>query len=192
MMLAAGHAQPEQAPVIASKILNFEIGSNAKRFGKLEFVGGLQLESEASGFGGFSGLRLYPDRNALMAVSDRCMGTDRNAGAGRDRRAPRHSRSRCCAACLWADQGKPLAKSRHTDCEALEIDDGDALIAFERNSQTGRFEIGSDGALDFIPRGLAQAGHRSRLTAIAALKRWRYFRRNRDLRDPSFPSRNPL
>ncbi|HSO47506.1 MAG TPA: esterase-like activity of phytase family protein [Rhizobiaceae bacterium] len=146
MMLASGHAQVEQAPVLATKILNFEIGSNAKQFGKLEFVGGLQLESDASGFGGFSGLRLYPDRSALMAVSDRCMVL--TATLERDVTGALHDIRDPVLRSLPLDrQGKTLAKSRHTDCEALEIDDGDALIAFERNSQTGRFDIGPDGAL---------------------------------------------
>ncbi len=146
VMLAPGRAQPEQAPVLASKILNFEVGSNGKRFGKLEFVGGLQLESDASGFGGFSGLRLHPDRNALMAVSDRCQVL--TATLERDVTGALHDiRDPVLRSLPLDSQGKPLAKSRYTDCEALEIDDGDALIGFERNSQTGRFDIAKDGAL---------------------------------------------
>ncbi len=47
--------------------------------------------------------------------------------------------------------GKPLQKSRNTDCEALDVDGDNAFIAFERSSQTGRFTIGPGGALsDFV------------------------------------------
>ncbi len=171
MMLAPGHAQPEQAPVIASKILNFEIGSNGKRFGKLEFVGGLQLESDASGFGGFSGLRLHPGRNAMLSVSDRCMVL--TATLERDVTGALHDIRDPMLRPLPPDrQGKPLGKSRHSDCEALDVDDGDALIAFERNSQTGRFDIGTDGALtSFRPvwpkPGIGQLDRNSGIEAMA-------------------------
>jgi hypothetical protein len=146
-----GLAQSKSITVVASKILNFELGSTNTRFGRLEFAGGLELQSELAGFGGFSGLRLYPDRDALMAVGDRCLML--TASLVRDATGALHDISNAMLRPLPADRlGRPLQKSRYADCEALDVDGGNAFIAFERNSQTASFSIGPDGELaDFRP-----------------------------------------
>ncbi len=146
-----GLAQSEFAPVLASRILNFEVGSTSTKFGKLEFTGGLELQSDTAGFGGFSALRLYPDRNSLIAMSDRCMVL--TASLVRDVTGALDDVKNAMLRPLPPDaSGRALQKSRHTDCEALDVADGKAFVAFERNSQTGRFTIGADGELtQFAP-----------------------------------------
>ncbi len=139
-------AQSPQATIIAAKILNFRLSETGKRFGALEFVGGLQLQSETRGFGGFSGLRLHPDRNHLIAVTDKCMVLD--AVIERDITGALHDITKALLRPLPAGRsGKPLAKNGYSDCEALDVAGGTAYIAFERNSETGRFSIAPDGTL---------------------------------------------
>lgn len=139
-----GFAQAEFAPVLASRILSFEVGSTGTKFGKLEFTGGLELQSDTAGFGGFSAMRLYPDRNSLIALSDRCMVL--TASLQRDVTGAMADVKNAMLQPLPPDAtGKPLQKSRYTDCEALDVADGKAFVAFERNSQVGRFDIAKDG-----------------------------------------------
>lgn len=141
-----GFARSETAPVTASAILNFKVGETGNRFGDLEFVGGLQLASDMSRFGGFSGLRLYPDRNRLIAISDRCIVL--TATLERDVTGVPRNIANAALRPLPADaSGKQLSRSRYSDCEGLDVDEGKAFMAFERNSQTARFNIGPDGSL---------------------------------------------
>ncbi|MCU0790513.1 MAG: esterase-like activity of phytase family protein, partial [Nitratireductor sp.] len=146
-----GFASSGPGKVTAEKISFFELGETGNRFGKLEFVGGLQLASDMSGFGGFSALRLYPDRNRLIAVSDRCRVL--TATLERDAGGVLRGIEGATLRPLPADaSGRPISKTRYSDCEALDVRDGKAFIAFERNSQTARFKIRADGSLaEFAP-----------------------------------------
>lgn len=57
-------------PLRVTAIERFEFGRDRTRFGELEFLGGLELESRDGDFGGFSGLDFGPLSGALVAVSD--------------------------------------------------------------------------------------------------------------------------
>ncbi len=139
-------AQSPEISILAAKILNFRLSDTASRFGVLEFVGGLQLQSDAKGFGGFSGLRLHPDRNHFIAVTDKCLvlsarlvrditGTPLDVVEANLRPLP------------VGRSGKPLAKNGYSDCESIDVAGQNAFIAFERNSETGRFTLSPDGSL---------------------------------------------
>lgn len=62
-----------QAPLdITSKpITQFDYGSRQSRFGDLEFIGGLELESAHRRFGGLSGADISPDGKTLWMISDK-------------------------------------------------------------------------------------------------------------------------
>jgi len=142
----AASAESEPAPITAAKILYFKISGTEKRFGKLEFVGGLQLSSDADDFGGLSSLRLYPDRNHLIALTDRCLVL--KGKLERDITGALHDvKDASLTALPPGPDGRPLAKSGYNDCEALEIFDTKAFVAFERNNTIGRFEMLVDGSL---------------------------------------------
>ena len=58
---------PESIEIEARPILHFERGKpDAKRFGQLEFRGGMVLTSPSAGFGGWSGLVMEADGSALL------------------------------------------------------------------------------------------------------------------------------
>ncbi len=62
---------PTRIVVSAKPIEYFEPRDpSRRRFGALEFRGGLELSSKYKEFGGISGLRVYPDGERFIAVTD--------------------------------------------------------------------------------------------------------------------------
>lgn len=70
---AAAHAERpgfRPIPLTVSPITTFLHGSSATDFGKLKFLGGLQLSSPDPDFGSLSGLDIASDRRTLYAIAD--------------------------------------------------------------------------------------------------------------------------
>jgi hypothetical protein len=64
--------QPENIAITAEPITAFERDNPSRtRFGSLDFLGGLALSSPYKHFGGFSALRIRPDGETFVALSDR-------------------------------------------------------------------------------------------------------------------------
>ena len=131
--------------VTAKPISQFTRGllSSEKRFGKLEFRGGLVLSSSSSIFGGLSGLVMDADGQRFMAVSDE---TGWLSGEivyeGTAPSAIKNARM----GAIRGVGGKPLDKKRDLDAEAITLLDGNftrgtVLIGFERNHRIGRFPV---------------------------------------------------
>ena len=134
--------------VKATPIVAFDKSEPAKtRFGKLMWRGGLVLTSNASSFGGWSGLATAPDGQEFVAVSD--AGTwmegriaytgDKPAGITSVRSGP-----------LKARDGSALSRRRDRDAEAVTLAEGtpergSLLIAFEQNDRIGRFASSAEG-----------------------------------------------
>jgi hypothetical protein len=145
-VLSPTAAEPGPVSVTAAKIPYFGSSSTGNRFGKLEFVGGLQLSSDTPGFGGLSALRLFPDRNHIVALTDKCLVF--TAVLERDvTGAPHDVTNAVLSGMPPGPDGRPLARSRHSDCEALEIVDGKAFVSFEKSSTIGGFAINEEGRL---------------------------------------------
>jgi hypothetical protein len=176
-------AQDKNAPKTI-EIQAREIGSfdrrNAqnRRFGELEFVGGLVLQSAHKHFGGFSGLYIAPDGTSFIAHSDRGHwlrgkfkrdGT-RVTGIENAEMAP-----------MRGPDGRTLAARRWFDTEALAVDGDTLYVGIERANLILRYRL-SDGltarglpiqvpngvrklpfnhgleALAFVPKGMPLAG----------------------------------
>jgi hypothetical protein len=145
----------ESIDIDARPILHFERSRpDAKRFGQLEFRGGLVLGSSSPNFGGWSGLVMEADGKSLLAISDvgSWMTADivytgtRPSGLARARLGP-----------LLGSRGQPLEAKRDQDAEGVALLDGTLkngtlLISFERLHRIGRFPI-RDGKV------LAPAGY---------------------------------
>jgi hypothetical protein len=116
------------------------------RFGKLVWLGTLELSSPAAHFGGYSGLAVSADGKRLTAVSD--AGTWLTAEiAYRDGRMKKVAGA--VIGPLRARNGKPL-RGRHIDAEAIAIRPSgagrsEAVIAFEHNHRIGVFPVKPDG-----------------------------------------------
>lgn len=177
----------ESIVVEARPIEHFVPGApERRRFGALEWVGGLVLTSTYRGFGGLSALRfLDAEGRRFLAVSDAGLWLEgRIVTEGERPIAIRDARM----APLRDHNDRPIAGSWRGDAESLAIVGDDALVGFEALNQIRRFSLSPDvmravptivpvppelgglrrsrglEALALVPPGSAHAG---RLLAIA-------------------------
>ncbi|MGO4283685.1 esterase-like activity of phytase family protein [Bosea sp. TAB14] len=127
----------------ARRIAAFEPRSPEKRrFGALQFRGGLVLSCSHPRFGGFSGLWRSVDGRELVSVSDRgywltakvASDAGRLVGLGSAEMAP-----------ILGASGRPLARTRSFDTESLAIADGVAYVGVERTHEVLRFDWAGEG-----------------------------------------------
>ena len=118
---------------------------NERRFGALEFRGGLVLTSSSRDFGGWSGLVMDAGGRSLLSVSD--AGSWLTADLAYEGERPvRLTDARIGP--LLALGGAPLRDKREQDAEAIALVDGTLargtlLVGFERAHRIGRFELRS-------------------------------------------------
>jgi hypothetical protein len=115
----------------------------ARRFGDLEFRGGLVLSSPNESFGGWSGLIMEADGKGLLCVSD--AGSWLKADVAYAGIRPT-AITRARLGSLRALRDRALRDKREQDAEAVTLVDGTLergtlLIGFERLHRIGRFEI---------------------------------------------------
>lgn len=140
---------PEPLAITARAIEGFEKANpSRRRFGRLDFRGGLVLTSEHKDFGGLSDLVVAPDGRRLLAVSDE--GSWISAEIAYDGIRPAGLQNAHIGP-LLAMSGRELERKRDHDAEAVTLLDGNLtrgtlLIAFERNHRIGKFPV-VDGAV---------------------------------------------
>ena len=136
---------PAAIEIRAQPILAFDIRDPVRRrFGLLEFRGGLALQSPSRHFGGLSALRIQEDGARFVALTDRgwwLRGRIRYEGM-----RPAAIVDAEIAPVLGAD-GQPLAKRGWYDTEAIAEDGGTLYVGIERVHQIVRFNYGRDGLL---------------------------------------------
>jgi len=134
---------PVKIEIKARPIEAFDSRDHAqRRFGQLDFRGGLVLTSPYKEFGGLSSIRLAPDGARFIAVSDKGRWL-RGRILYRDGR-PIGITDAEMAPVLGAD-GKPLAAHGWYDTESI-ADDGDTLyVGIERVHRIVRFDYGKHG-----------------------------------------------
>lgn len=136
-------AEAHAIQVTASPIASFQRLGSGKRFGKLEFRGGLVLKSEEKAFGGWSGLVVEPDGRRLLAISDE--GSWLTATLAYESGAPAGLKDARIGP-IRGQGNRPLNRKRDLDAEAVTLAEGNlskgtVLIGFERNHRIGRFPI---------------------------------------------------
>ncbi|MGE0603710.1 MAG: esterase-like activity of phytase family protein [Xanthobacteraceae bacterium] len=149
-----------------------------RRFGELEFVGGLVLQSKFKHFGGISGLHILPDGANFIAHSDRGFWLrgkfrfdgNRITGIENAQMAP-----------MRGPDGRTLASRKWFDTESITADGDTLYVGIERVNQILRYRL-SEGmtargipipapsgirrlpfnqgleALAFVPRGMTLSG----------------------------------
>ena len=128
----------------ARAIASFQPGRpDAKRFGDLEFRGGLVLSSPNADFGGWSGLVMDADGKGLLSVSDE--GSWLRADVTYAGVRPT-AIARARLGSLRGLRGRPLRDKREQDAESVTLLDGSLeqgtlLIGFERMHRIGRFPV---------------------------------------------------
>jgi len=142
--------------VSARRLDSYQRGGlgGTKKFGRLEFRGGLVLTSTDKRFGGFSGVIIAPDGRRFLAVTDQ--GDWLSAEITYAGSAPSGIEKARMGPTL-ALNGRPLNRKRDADAEEIALlsgtlRNGVALVAFERNHRLARHPI-VDGTLG-RPTGL--------------------------------------
>lgn len=136
---------PARIEIKAKAIENFEPRDHArKRFGALEFRGGLELSSPHREFGGLSAIRIAADGANFIALSDKAQwvrGRIVYRGA-----APVGIADAEIAPMLGPD-GRALTERGWYDTESLAEDDGALYVGIERVHQIVRFDYAKNGLL---------------------------------------------
>lgn len=187
-VLGAGHAIADNKPAMkrlsagpftlkAAPIGSFGRAGQPAGSGKLEWRGGLLLQSEHRNFGGWSGLAIEPDGRRFLAVSD--AGAWMTGEITYQGKAPAGITHPRIGPLLMRD-GQNLTRARDRDAEAVtllagSLDKAALLVAFEQNTRIARYDFSiSKGASP--TRGFAelpQAAHisaRSGFEAMTVLK----------------------
>jgi hypothetical protein len=148
-------ASPQPAPrapdgpihitINAQEIEAFEPGNPSRiRFGPLEFRGGLELSSSYREFGGVSALRLFPDGEHFISLTDK--GRWLRGRIAYQRGRPVAIEDVEMAPILGPD-GRPLAARGWYDTESIAIDGGTLYVGIERVNRIVRFDYGGQGLL---------------------------------------------
>jgi hypothetical protein len=171
-------SQLESLEITARQLTHFERGKpEARRFGQIEFRGGLVLSSPSSHFGGWSGLVMAVDGKSLLAVSD--VGSWMTAEVGYEGRRPAALKNARLGPLLDRN-GRPLKNKREQDAESLTLLDGTlqngtVLIGFERLHRIGRFpvrrgEIGAPAGYLKLPADARAMRDNQGIEALAVLQ----------------------
>jgi hypothetical protein len=171
-----GDVEPQPIAIEATPFVLDPAAPKRRRFGKLDWIGGVELRSSSPYFGGYSGLLVNADGSRLLAVSDAGLwlaaGIETRDGriAGLDR--PR-------TGSLRGKNNRPLSRKRHRDAESLAPTSPGALekpvfVAFEQLHRVGRFPV-RDGGLEgptrylSVPQRLRKADGNTGIEGLALL-----------------------
>ena len=168
----------ETVEISSRPIAHFERGRpEAKRFGALEFRGGLVLTSPAKDFGGWSALVMDAAGKSLLAISDE--GSWLSADLVYDGSRPR-GLTRARLGPLLDKDGRPLEKKVAQDSESATLVEGNLqkgtlLIGFERHHRIDRYavrdgEVGTPTGTFKLPAEARRMPTNQGIEALAVLK----------------------
>jgi len=147
-------APAEPMEVHARPVDRFEIGSDEKLFGPLEFVGGLEMTSSSSDFGALSSFRFLTPGADFIGVAD--TGFWFFGSIGRDEQGRPAGIDNFRMTQFVDGAGKPIMRKWEVDAEGLDVRDGVATVGLERNHRVAQFDIDPDNMkapvrqLDFL------------------------------------------
>ena len=131
----AAPVSPQAVTVAAVPLPVFHPGSDQVRFGQLEFLGGMRLTSDFSGFGGLSGFALEAD-GGFIAVSD--AGVLFTGRLDLDGERP-VGLSQVRAAALADGRGRALRAGGRGEAEAVAIAPDAVYVGIEDVNEIWRF-----------------------------------------------------
>lgn len=137
--------------VTSSPIDRFYLTSTSTKAGKLEFIGGLQIDSESKYFGGFSGLAIKQNGQKLITVSDTANWL--TANLQRDENGKLTGIKNTNINCLCRKNGKSYGGKYMGDAESLVISGKLAHVSFEGVNRINTYDL--DESL--IPSNARQA-----------------------------------
>ena len=136
----------EPIKIKSRSIEYFKIGSTQKKFGNLEFVGGLEMTSSTANFGAWSGIALDTDQKQFIGIADTGFWFSGqiirdNKGTPKDVVVSIQKVS--------GKSGKPITAKWEADAEGIAIRGNRVLVSFERDHRISTYEMKDH---DFILR----------------------------------------
>ncbi|RUV32601.1 MAG: hypothetical protein EOS23_21560 [Mesorhizobium sp.] len=136
--IAAGSVSVELIEISARLIDRFHIGRDEKRFGPLEFVGGLEMTSPSRDFGALSAFRFLKPGSDFIGVADTGFWFFGTVTHDADKRP---SGMRNFRMQQMVDEAGLIEKKWKVDAEGLAVKGGIATVGFERNHRVSQFKI---------------------------------------------------
>jgi len=141
----SGVDPPLEITVDAKLIAAFSARApDQRRFGMVEYLGGLELKSSYSEFGGFSAIRVAPDGEHFVSLTDK--GRWLTGRIVYKRNQPVGITEAMMAPILGPD-GRTLAARGWYDTESLAERDGWLYVGIERVNRIVRFDFARQGVL---------------------------------------------
>jgi len=140
---AAAGAPVEAMDISARPIDQFRIGSDERRFGPFEFVGGLEMTSSAGDFGALSSFRFLEPGAGFIGVADTgfwFFGTVARDADGRPSGITDFRMQQ-----MVDKSGTAVDRKWEVDAEGLDVKDGVASVGFERNHRIAQYHIDPAG-----------------------------------------------
>lgn len=137
------HANAEIIPAdIQSRLIeNFKVGSSENVFGRLQFVGGLELSSDNDLFGAMSAIRIADDRSSFIGVAD--TGHWYQGKVDRNTDGVPLGFSSFEMAPILNKEGKHSKAKWNLDAEGIVIKGEHIYVSFERNSRIDGYALGN-------------------------------------------------
>jgi len=160
---------PVPITVAAKPIEAFNVGApDQRRFGTLEYIGGLELTSSFSEFGGLSAIRVEPDGEHFVSLTDK--GNWLTGRIVHTRGRPSGIADAIMAPMLGPD-GRTLASRGWYDTESLAERDGWLYVGIERVNRIVRFDFARQGVLARaevvqVPLGISKLPNNKGLEAL--------------------------
>ena len=127
--VAAPLAPSETVPVKSRQIENFKIGSDQKQFGKLEFMGGIEMSSSNALLGAISSIRFRPDRKSFLAIMD--TGHWVEGEIRRNQEGKLSGTSDLTVTSMIDANGRSEQVKERMDCEGVALRNGEVLASYE-------------------------------------------------------------
>lgn len=136
----------ETFSVRSRQITEFKVGSEATTFGKLEFVGGIEMTSANPLFGALSAIRFRPDGDSFVAVMD--TGHWIEGAIIRDVTGRLAGLSDLTVTSMTDTNGVAQLEKWKVDSEGLALREGEVIVSFE---QSARVDVYPDPGFSSSP-----------------------------------------
>ncbi|WP_313614740.1 esterase-like activity of phytase family protein [Rhizobium sp.] len=117
-------------PVSVRQLSGFEVGTSAKRFGKLEFIGGMVMSAPEKLFGAISSIRFRPNGEDFVAVLD--TGHWLTARVMRDAAGALSGLADVRITPMLDMGGREPPRKMEMDAEGLALRDGKVIVSYEQ------------------------------------------------------------
>jgi hypothetical protein len=131
----------EETAVTSRPISSFATDGNQKVFGKLQFVGGLEMNSDSGALGAWSSIRFYPDQIHFIGVLD--TGHWITGAIERDARGALSGISQVDITSMLDKNGDDHNQKWKMDSEGVALRGNQILVSFEQRHRVDVYPAGS-------------------------------------------------